>query len=232
MVVEPNVLIAMNRPSLEKFEAELELWSPERPRLYEVVLESSGDSVRDRVGFRHVETRGSEIWLNGEPVFLCGISIHEEAPSRPGRAFSEEDAFARDSLVRPNNKAFIEGILKDLSGSSLTLKAELRNDLAPHNPGTEEAAPGESPAEPVLTAEDDANQDADGNNITATVYGSQGLDTSDLGTFTAWADLTSSDVQGWVEAAIGADEVTAMKAGLDAQIGEIVSPGSVTKTLS
>ena len=82
-----------------------------------------------------------------------------------------------------------------------------------------------------LTAEDDANQDADGNNITATVYGSQGLDTSDLGTFTAWADLTSSDVQGWVEAAIGADEVTALKAGLDAQITEIVTPTSVTKII-
>ena len=83
-----------------------------------------------------------------------------------------------------------------------------------------------------LTAEDDANQDADGNNITATVYGSQGLDVSDLSSFINWSDLTSSDVQGWVEAAIGADEVTAMKAGLDAQIGEIVSPSSVTKTLS
>ena len=82
-----------------------------------------------------------------------------------------------------------------------------------------------------LTAEDDANQDADGNNITATVYGSQGLDTSDLGTFTAWADLTSSDVQGWVEAAIGADKVTALKAGLDAQITEIVTPTSVTKII-
>ena len=82
-----------------------------------------------------------------------------------------------------------------------------------------------------LTAEDDANQDAEGNNITATVYGSQNLDVSDLGTFTAWADLTSSDVQGWVEAAIGADEVTAMKAGLDAQITEIVTPTSVTKII-
>ena len=82
-----------------------------------------------------------------------------------------------------------------------------------------------------LTAEDDANQDADGNNITASVYGSQGLDVSDLGTFTAWADLTTSDVQGWVEAAIGADEVTAMKAGLDAQITEIVTPTSVTKII-
>jgi hypothetical protein len=82
-----------------------------------------------------------------------------------------------------------------------------------------------------LTAEDDANQDADGNNWTATVYGTQSLDTSDLSSFTAFADLTSSDVQGWVEAAMGADAVTDLKAGLDAQIALLITPTSVTKTI-
>ena len=82
-----------------------------------------------------------------------------------------------------------------------------------------------------LTAEDDANQDADGNNWTATVYGTQDVDTSDLSSFTAFADLTSSDVQGWVEAAMGADAVTALKAGLDAQIAVKITPTSVTKTI-
>ena len=82
-----------------------------------------------------------------------------------------------------------------------------------------------------LTAEDDANQDADGNNWTASSYGSQPVDTSDLSSFTAFADLTSSDVQGWVEAAMGADAVTALKAGLDAQIALLITPTSVTKTI-
>jgi len=82
-----------------------------------------------------------------------------------------------------------------------------------------------------LTAEDDANQDADGNNWTATSYGTQSVDTSDLSSFTAFADLTSSDVQGWVEAAMGADAVTALKAGLDAQIALLITPTSVTKTI-
>ena len=82
-----------------------------------------------------------------------------------------------------------------------------------------------------LTAEDDANQDADGNNWTASSYGSQSVDTSDLSSFTAFADLTSSDVQGWVEAAMGADAVTALKAGLDAQIALLITPTSVTKTI-
>ena len=82
-----------------------------------------------------------------------------------------------------------------------------------------------------LTATDDANTDSDGNNWTAEVYGSQGLDTDDISSFTAFADLTSSDVQGWVEAALGADEVTALKAGLDAKIAEKITPTSVTKTI-
>ena len=82
-----------------------------------------------------------------------------------------------------------------------------------------------------LTATDDTNKDSDGNNWTATSYGSQGVDTSDLSSFTAFADLKASDVQGWVEAALGADEVTAMKAALDSQIAELITPTSVTKTI-
>ena len=82
-----------------------------------------------------------------------------------------------------------------------------------------------------LTAEDDANQDADGNNWTATSYGTQSVDTSDLSSFTAFADLSASDVQGWVETAMGSDDVTTLKAGLDAQIALLITPTSVTKTI-
>ena len=80
-----------------------------------------------------------------------------------------------------------------------------------------------------LTATDDTNNDAEGNSLTATVYGSQGLDTSDLSSFTEFADLTASDVQGWVEAAMGEDEITNMKANLDATIAELVTPTVQTK---
>ena len=82
-----------------------------------------------------------------------------------------------------------------------------------------------------LKATDDTNTDSDGNNWTAEVYGSQGLDTDDISSFTAFADLTSSDVQGWVETALGADKVTELKSGLDAQIAEKITPTSVTKTI-
>ena len=80
-----------------------------------------------------------------------------------------------------------------------------------------------------LTGTDDANNDADGNSQAATVYGTQPLDTSDLSDFTAFADLTVSDVQGWVEAAMGEEEVQSKKDSLDATIAELVTPTIQTK---
>jgi len=74
-----------------RFSAHVQLWSPENPKLYKVVISGEGDSVTDEIGFRTIETRGTEIFLNGKPIFLRGISMHEEAPFRSGRAFSEED---------------------------------------------------------------------------------------------------------------------------------------------
>jgi beta-glucuronidase len=70
----------------------LNLWSPEHPKLYSVQVESGADKVPDEVGFRSIEVHGRDILLNGSPVFLRGVSIHEEAPYRPGRSYSEEDA--------------------------------------------------------------------------------------------------------------------------------------------
>jgi beta-glucuronidase len=70
----------------------LQLWSPEQPKLYSVEVDSDTDKLQEQIGFRSIEVRGRDILLNGSPIFLRGVSIHEEAPYRPGRAYSEEDA--------------------------------------------------------------------------------------------------------------------------------------------
>ena len=82
-----------------------------------------------------------------------------------------------------------------------------------------------------LIATDNSNQDEVGVNISETVYSTQLLDTSDLSSFKAFADVTASHVQGWVETAIGSDEVTAIKTSLDAKITEMITPTSVQKTI-
>lgn len=72
--------------------ASLELWSGEQPKRYAVEIDAAGDHVEEKIGFRSITTRGADLLLNGEPVFLRGISIHEQAPERPGRATTEADA--------------------------------------------------------------------------------------------------------------------------------------------
>jgi len=67
------------------FNADLTLWSPNNPKLYDVAIETETDRVQDQIGFRSIETRGTEILLNGRPIFLRGVCIHEEAPFRGGR---------------------------------------------------------------------------------------------------------------------------------------------------
>ncbi len=75
-----------------EFDAELQLWSPDNPALYDVTIKSQTDSLKDLIGFRSIETKGSKILLNGKPVFLRGISIHEQAPKSNARANSKEHA--------------------------------------------------------------------------------------------------------------------------------------------
>lgn len=78
----------------------LERWSPEHPKLYRVEWRAGTDRLEDEVGFRTIEVRGSEILLNGKPVYLKGMSMHEEVPrswpdfptSKTGRAWSDADA--------------------------------------------------------------------------------------------------------------------------------------------
>ena len=77
----------------------------------------------------------------------------------------------------------------------------------------------------------DTEVDAEGNPYVASVYGTQSLDTSDLSNFTDFDSVTSSQVQGWVEAAMGEEAVQNLKDGLDAQIAALITPSSVTKQL-
>jgi len=73
-------------------------------------------------------------------------------------------------------------------------------------------------------------EDADGN--VGSTYGTIGLDTSDLTDFTAFADITEDMINGWVEAAMGEEEVQAKKDAIDAQIEEKINPSVVTKQIT
>jgi len=68
------------------------LWSPENPKLYNIDLIFDNKTLKDEIGFRIIETSGKKILLNGKPIFLRGISIHEEKYNGGGRVNCIEDA--------------------------------------------------------------------------------------------------------------------------------------------
>ena len=78
-----NAQITIHAPGLE-------LWAPEHPKLYPVEIQAGNspgsDHLTDDIGFRTIEVRGTQILLNGVPIFLRGVSIHGEAPFRGGPA--------------------------------------------------------------------------------------------------------------------------------------------------
>jgi beta-glucuronidase len=71
----------------------LALWSPEKPILHALTINAGADRVTERVGLRSIATDGRQLLLNGRPIYLRGISLHEEPFGPEGtRRMTEADA--------------------------------------------------------------------------------------------------------------------------------------------
>ncbi len=88
----------------------LRRWTPDQPTLYDVRV-TAADLLRERMGFRTIAVRGKELLLNGEPLFLRGISLHEEE-------FGPHPA--RD-MTPPQARALLQEIKHGLHGNYVRL---------------------------------------------------------------------------------------------------------------
>ena len=69
----------------EKIEInDLILWTPENPKLYSIIIKFNKEEIIDRIGFRTIVVENKKILLNGNPIFLRGISLHDEKPNDGG----------------------------------------------------------------------------------------------------------------------------------------------------
>ncbi|MDR1209384.1 MAG: glycoside hydrolase family 2 [Clostridiales bacterium] len=83
-----------------------ELWSPERPRLYDVKITYGGDIWTERIGFRDIAVNGHKILLNGEEIFLSGVCAHEESVVN-GKAVTEDEIRENFRLAKEMNCRFM-----------------------------------------------------------------------------------------------------------------------------
>lgn len=90
--IEKEILLAGEGITAFEIEAgnKIKYWSPESPKRYTVFIKTAYQSLKDEIGFRTIETKGPDILINGKPVFLRGICMHEEINGR--RANSQADA--------------------------------------------------------------------------------------------------------------------------------------------
>ena len=124
-VLSPQVLPEGESVLRAEFALEdVQVWSPETPKLYTVkaVLEVDGkevDDLFDRFGFREIKMEGKHILLNGEPLRIRGLCRHEDHPhfgcALPYEAMMHDVLLLKDlgaNSVRtahyPNDERFLD----------------------------------------------------------------------------------------------------------------------------
>ena len=56
------------------------LWNPETPYLYQLVLETEGETIEDQAGIREIVIRDAVVYLNGQKVLFHGTNRHDSDP--------------------------------------------------------------------------------------------------------------------------------------------------------
>jgi beta-galactosidase len=77
-------------------------WTAETPRLYDAVLDTGGERVPLRIGFRTVALEDGLIKVNGRPLLFKGVNRHEWHPER-GRALDLETMRTDVLLMKRHN---------------------------------------------------------------------------------------------------------------------------------
>jgi len=99
--IDKNIKI-IDGKAWEVLDAQPVLWAPENPKLYKVQLVYEKDSIQEEIGFREIKVDGTDILLNGEKIFLAGISCHEESVLN-GKAITEEEIIENFTIAKEMN---------------------------------------------------------------------------------------------------------------------------------
>jgi beta-glucuronidase len=110
------------------------LWSPSEPFLYTMTVAAGGDELVEQVGFRRLESRGRDLWLNGERLVLKGVCRHE---FMSGHGYSPPDEEVRRELAQIRHTGFnyIRLVHSPQSPAVARLAAEV-GILVSEEPGT------------------------------------------------------------------------------------------------
>lgn len=103
--IETSIVIRDGRGSIS-VPARPQRWSPDNPVLHDMMFRFGDDEVRERIGFRQIERRGHDILLNGRPIYLAGVCVHEDDVAL-GKVSDEADIRRRFAHARELGANFL-----------------------------------------------------------------------------------------------------------------------------
>lgn len=114
-VNNPNITYSLLNPKGEVIESgfinndfvtlkieDVELWNPEDPRLYTLLIKTEDEVIKEKVGMRVISIEDSVLKLNGVNVKLRGVNHHDSHPLN-GYVMTEEDLLLDLRLMKQYN---------------------------------------------------------------------------------------------------------------------------------
>lgn len=78
------------------------LWSPERPYLYKLVMETDQECITEQVGFRTIEIIDRVVYFNGEKIKFRGVNRHDSDPET-GFVIGREQMMKDLTMMKQHN---------------------------------------------------------------------------------------------------------------------------------
>lgn len=83
--------------------ADVKPWSAESPNLYTLLVTlDDGVTVSNRIGFRNVDIAGGQLRVNGKPIQIHGVNLHEHHPAT-GHVMDRATIIKDIELMKRNN---------------------------------------------------------------------------------------------------------------------------------
>ena len=104
---EVNVKIGKNNIDFSAKLPTIKTWTAETPNLYKLVINLKDENVvlessAIKVGFRNIEIKNSQFLVNGKPVLLKGVNLHDHSETE-GHVISEALTMKDLQLMKQNN---------------------------------------------------------------------------------------------------------------------------------
>jgi beta-galactosidase len=80
----------------------IKTWNAEKPNLYTLLITVNGESTTVKVGFRNIKIENSQFLVNGKPVLIKGVNLHDH-DDKTGHVVTPELTIKDMEIMKQNN---------------------------------------------------------------------------------------------------------------------------------